>query len=153
MTKEFGTDFIRELGDDLLEYGFQVQRLEDEEDENEPDTLRCGVVLESGIPLLMDINFYQVDTYSVLQIYAYIRGEVDEKEKIRIAPMLEECNCFSPIGHFGYYENGLYYRYGMAFEEDETVKSAVDRSETALELLISTIDINLRKMGFADEKR
>ena len=68
MQNNFKKEVIKKLGENLMEYGFSVQKEEDTE--NDLLTLRCGFVLsdEQPVPMVMEMTFYNLDPKDVAQI-------------------------------------------------------------------------------------
>ena len=132
-------DLIKVLTGRLIDYGFSVQQIKDQQS-NELDTLRIAFTTPSGQPTVMDMTYMTIEDYATMQFYTYIAADVEKSAKEKIASAIEENNAFAPIGHFGYYQQELYYRYGYIFDKDATVETAADKIENLLEVLIVVLD-------------
>ena len=154
MDNNFKKEVIKKLGENLMEYGFSVQKEEDEE--NELLTLRCGFVLsdEQPVPMVMEMTFYNLDTNPILQFYTYIASGLPAELIEKLRPVIDEFNCYAPLGHMGIYDEDsqLYYRYSLVFGEDEDIDRAVDRSEDILELMLLILKANYEKLETKEEE-
>lgn len=153
MEKNFKSNVLKKFGENLMEYGFTVQKIKDEEVGLE--TLQCGFFVseKQQQPLVMDITFYELDTNPILQFYVYIANNLPDEVVEQMKPVIEEYNTYTPVGHMGIYEEEkqLYYRYSLIFEENEKVETAVDRCETVMELMLLLLKANYEKFEIKEK--
>ncbi len=139
MDEKFEKELLDGLSAGLLDYGFSVQKVSEETDE-ETDTLRVGFVTPGGLSSVMDITILHTESYKTVEFYFYVADDVSGAVKEKIAPVLEDVNAFAPLGHLGYLEEDLYFRYGYVLESDLEAGAAVDKIESLMELLIVVFD-------------
>ncbi len=146
MAENFEKELLDGLTRELLDYGFSVQKVTEETDE-ESDTLRVGFVTPGGLSSVMDITVVHTESYRTVEFYIYVADEVSDTVKEKIAPVLEDVNAFAPMGHLGYLEDDLYFRYGYVLESGMGAEETVDKIESLMELLIVVFDNSMTEIA------
>ncbi len=103
-------------------------------------TIRCGFMIEDTIPMVTDIFFYDREDSQVVNFYAYMRDDNSREEQEKIAEVVEECNNFSPIGHMGFYDGELFFRYGLMLKAQESSQDAAEHCLETLQLFWGVLE-------------